>query len=50
LPRKKQKAPSIRTGELVRKLRKPMAPPAKIEEDVRKYNRARERGRLRKGQ
>jgi hypothetical protein len=30
-------------------MRKPMAPPAKIEEDLRKYNRARERRRLHRG-
>ena len=32
----------------MQKVRKPMAPPAKVEEDLRKYNRARERRRLRK--
>jgi hypothetical protein len=37
------------SGELMQKVRKPMAPPAKIEEDLRKYNRARERQRLRSG-
>jgi hypothetical protein len=29
------------------KVRKPMAPPAKIEEDLRKYRRTRERQRVR---
>jgi hypothetical protein len=47
LPRKKRKAPRTTTGELMRKVRKPMAPPAKIEEDLRKYRRTRERHRLR---
>jgi hypothetical protein len=32
----------------MRKVRKPMAPPAKVEEDLRKYNRARERQRVRR--
>jgi hypothetical protein len=32
----------------MRKVRKPMAPPAKVEEDLHKYNRARERQRLRR--
>jgi hypothetical protein len=48
LPPKKRKAPSTRSGELMQKVHKPMAPPAKVEEDLRKYNRARERRRLRK--
>jgi hypothetical protein len=50
LPRKKRKTKSVTVGELMRKVRKPMAPPARIEEDLRKYDRARERQRLRKGQ
>ncbi len=33
----------------MRKVRKPMAPPAKVEEDLRKYNRAREQRHLRRG-
>jgi len=49
LPRKKRKVPQPVSGELMRKVRKPMAPPAKIEEDLRKYSRARERRRLRRG-
>jgi hypothetical protein len=35
-------------GELMRKVRKPIAPPAKVEEDQRKYQRARERARQRR--
>jgi hypothetical protein len=35
-------------GGLIRKLRKPLAPPSKVEEDERKYKRARERERLRR--
>jgi len=49
LARRKRKAPSGTGGELIRKLRKPMAPPTKIEEDLRKYKRARERRRVRRG-
>jgi hypothetical protein len=41
------KARSVTSGELMKKVRKPMAPPAKIQEDLRKYNRARERQRMR---
>jgi hypothetical protein len=49
LPRKRHKARSITSGGLMQKVRKPMAPPAKVEEDLRKYNRARERQGLRRG-
>lgn len=34
---------------LIRKLRKPTAPPTRVAEDERKYERARERERLRRG-
>ncbi|MBV8773611.1 MAG: hypothetical protein JO166_14970 [Deltaproteobacteria bacterium] len=50
MPRKKHKTPSLVSTGLIRKVRKPMAPPAKVEEDLRKYNRARERQRQRTGQ
>jgi hypothetical protein len=49
LQRKKPKTSQLASGELIRKVRKPMAPPAKIEEDLRKYNRAHERRRFRTG-
>ena len=49
LPRKKPKLRSMTSAQLMQKVRKPMAPPAKVEEDLRKYNRARERRRLRRG-
>jgi hypothetical protein len=49
LPRNRLKAPPATSAELMQKVRKPMAPPTKIEEDLRKYNRARERRRLRRG-
>jgi hypothetical protein len=33
-------------GVLIRKLRKPVPPPTRVEQDQRKYRRARERERL----
>jgi hypothetical protein len=33
---------------LIAKIRKPPAPPMRVEEDVKKYRRARERERLRR--
>ena len=48
MPRKKPKSLSTTSGQLMRKVRKPMAPPARIEEDLRKYRRARERQRQRR--
>ena len=44
---RKRKSPGARGG-IIRKLRKPIAPPSKVEEDERKYKRARERERLRR--
>ncbi len=35
---------------MIRKLRKPVPPPTKVEEDTTKYRRARERERLRREQ
>ena len=37
---------SSRTGSLIKKLRKPLAPPTRVAEPERKYKRARERERL----
>jgi len=37
-----------RPGELIRKLRKPLAPPTRVAEEERKYKRAREQERLRR--
>jgi hypothetical protein len=37
-------------GALIRKVRKPVPPPTKVEEDTTKYRRARERERLRREQ
>jgi hypothetical protein len=50
LPHNKTKTPSTTRRELMKKVRKPMPPPAKVEEDLRKYNRAREHQRLGRGQ
>jgi hypothetical protein len=44
---RKDKPPGGR-GTLIRKLRKPIAPPSKVEEDERKYKRAREHEKLRR--
>jgi hypothetical protein len=37
-------------GEIIRKVRKPLAPPVRIEDDDRKYKRSRERERVRRGE
>ena len=42
-PRKKQPALKSAAGDLIKKLRKPMAPPTRVVPDESKYNRARER-------
>jgi hypothetical protein len=46
MPTRKPKK-SVR-GALIAKLRKPMAPPARVDEDLKKYQRARERERIRR--
>jgi hypothetical protein len=46
--RKPNKALSSVAGELISKLRKPMAPPTLIVPDESKYSRARERERTRR--
>ncbi len=44
-----RKAPkSVSAKSLIRKLRKPLAPPTRVVEDERKYERARERERIRR--
>jgi len=35
-------------GEVMRKVRKPMAPPSRVEDDLKRYRRERERARLRR--
>jgi hypothetical protein len=37
-----------RKGELIAKIRKPVAPPTRVEKDERAYNRKREAERLRR--
>jgi hypothetical protein len=37
-----------KAGELIKKLRKPMAPPMRVEPDESKYSRPRERERIRR--
>jgi hypothetical protein len=39
---KKHQSASISNVDLIRKLRKPLAPPIKVKEDKRRYKRARE--------
>jgi len=49
VPAKSPKEPpakSISTKRLIRKLRKPLAPPTRVVEDERKYKRSREHVRL----
>ena len=44
-----KKAPkSISSKSLIRKLRKPLAPPTRVLKDEKKYQRAREQERLRR--
>ena len=42
-PRKVTKSPQ---GRVIAKVRKPIAPPSRVEPDTKKYRRARERERL----
>ncbi|HEY6417850.1 MAG TPA: hypothetical protein VIX59_02510 [Candidatus Binataceae bacterium] len=46
MPVRKRKK-SLR-GALIAKIRKPMAPPARVDDDIKKYRRERERERLRR--
>jgi hypothetical protein len=39
-----------KSGGVMRKVRKPMAPPSRVEEDIKRYRRERERERLRREQ
>jgi hypothetical protein len=46
---KKNKTPlKSEAGALIKKLRKPLAPPTRVESEENKYNRAREREILRR--
>ena len=42
-PRKANRPLKTQAGDLIRKLRKPMAPPTRVTPDESKYDRARER-------
>ena len=42
-PRKIMKSPQ---GRVIAKVRKPVAPPVRVEPDTKKYRRARERARM----
>ena len=46
--RRKQSKPAP-AGALIRQLRKPVPPPTRVSVEERKYNRAREHERLRRG-
>jgi hypothetical protein len=43
-----KKKPTKRKAGVMRKVRKPMAPPARVEEDLKRYHRERERERIRR--
>lgn len=45
-----RKAKKVRKGELIKKIRKPMAPPTRAIDDPTKYKRERELERLRREQ
>jgi len=44
----KKKPTKTKPGDVMRKVRKPMAPPSRIEDDLKRYRRERERARLRR--
>jgi len=44
----KKKPTKSETGAVMRKVRKPVPPPSRVEEDLRRYHRERERERLRR--
>jgi hypothetical protein len=44
----KRKAVKKKSGGVMRKVRKPIPPPSRIEEDIKRYRRERERERLRR--
>ncbi len=46
MPTRKPRTP--KSGGLIKKIRKPMAPPARVHKDVKEYRRERERERLRR--
>ena len=44
----KKKPTKSETGAVMRKVRKPVPPPSRVEEDLKRYHRERERERLRR--
>ncbi len=44
----KKKPTRSKSGDLMRKVRKPVPPPSRAEEDLNRYHRKRERERLRR--
>lgn len=43
-----KKSTKSKRGAVMRKVRKPMAPPARVEDDLKRYHREREREKLRR--
>lgn len=46
MPTRRRRPP--KSGNLIKKIRKPMAPPARVHKDIKEYRRERERERLRR--
>jgi hypothetical protein len=46
----KKKPTKSKSGDVMRKVRKPVPPPSRVEEDLKRYHRERERERLRREQ
>ncbi len=44
----KKKPTKSKPGAVMRKVRKPVPPPSRVEEDLKRYHRERERERLRR--
>jgi hypothetical protein len=44
----KKKPTKSKTGDVMRKVRKPVPPPSRVEDDLKRYRRERERARLRR--
>jgi hypothetical protein len=44
----KKKTTKTKRGDVMRKVRKPIPPPSRVEDDLKRYRRQRERARLRR--
>jgi hypothetical protein len=44
----KKKPTKSKSGDVMRKVRKPVPPPSRVEDDLKRYRRERERARLRR--